>query len=337
MTDTFTWTPDYGVIRTRYPRAREAKFGDGYAQRIGDGLNTDLSMWKLNFSSRTAAEIKAIDAFLRDKAGVTAFYGGFDDDQYFEITKEVFGQGDGSRTEWQLARNGTQYIYEYTSTPLIYIYDWQGDRLMYSTPRTNMLGYSTTFESGFVTENMILSDTETDPAGGTNAIRLESYDSGASFTQNTGSLSGDLCNSVWMKRVTGSGYIYLLRPNGVSEEVILTTSWQRFSVTSAKGVSDNVWGIIIDNSGDAINIAFGQCEAGTTPTSYIPTTNYVPVVTDYVLSSTGLVTFAVPPVLNADLEVTLSCMHKFICKSWSVSYPQYGIQSLSAEFEEVIE
>jgi phage-related protein len=339
MTETFTWTPDYGAQVTRSPRIREAKFGDGYAQRVGDGLNVDLPKWQLNFTGRTMAEIQAIDEFLRTQAGATSFYCTFAD-QYLVMAQEWFGTGDGSKVEWQLGRmsNGAfQNIYYYTTIPQIYRLDWQGDQLMYSTPRTNMLLYSTSFGYEFVSVNMIGGTEEIGPSGINDAVLLEAVDSGASFTQEMSGTSGNYCNSVWLKRASGAGYIYFLRPDGVSEEVVLTNSWQRFSVTSLKGVGNVVWGIIIDTSGDQIVIAFGQCESGTVATSYIPTTSVAVTETDYTLGSTGLVTFGKAPVTSADLTWTGECARKFVCKTWNISYPSYGIQHLSAEFEEVIE
>lgn len=69
---TFTWKPAWGASQSVNPRVLVASFGDGYAQRVGDGINTMPRAWSLNFTQETAA-IDLIEAFLRNSAGVTAF------------------------------------------------------------------------------------------------------------------------------------------------------------------------------------------------------------------------------------------------------------------------
>ena len=69
----FTYTPSFGASRKRKPRALQAAFGDGYEQRVGDGINVDLVVWDLTFQNRGATEADAIETFLALKAAVTAF------------------------------------------------------------------------------------------------------------------------------------------------------------------------------------------------------------------------------------------------------------------------
>lgn len=73
MADTFTFVPTRGFNNTIKPRVRTAQFGDGYAQRIGEGINTVTKEWNLTFASRELSEIALILDFLETKAGVTAF------------------------------------------------------------------------------------------------------------------------------------------------------------------------------------------------------------------------------------------------------------------------
>jgi len=71
---TFTYAPDWGCKPTMQPRILQAKFGDGYDQRAGDGLNTRLPVWPLTFSVRTQTEATAIAAWLAmNNADVTPF------------------------------------------------------------------------------------------------------------------------------------------------------------------------------------------------------------------------------------------------------------------------
>lgn len=69
----FTYQPSYGASRKRKPRALVAAFGDGYEQRVGDGVNVDLVEWELVFQNRNATDADAIEAFFALKAAVTAF------------------------------------------------------------------------------------------------------------------------------------------------------------------------------------------------------------------------------------------------------------------------
>lgn len=70
---TFTWTPDFGLAANYKPRVRTAQFGDGYQQRVADGINTAQDKYDLTFTARTDTEASAILAFLKARAGVEAF------------------------------------------------------------------------------------------------------------------------------------------------------------------------------------------------------------------------------------------------------------------------
>ena len=74
MTATFTWTPDTGAACDREPRVLSVKLGDGYEQRITDGINADLRKRGLTFSGRSLTEIDAISDFLAERGGAEAFY-----------------------------------------------------------------------------------------------------------------------------------------------------------------------------------------------------------------------------------------------------------------------
>ncbi|MFD1556037.1 phage tail protein [Paraburkholderia silviterrae] len=73
MADTFTWVPTVAQSTgTATQRVRKAQFGDGYAQRVQDGINNRSSSFQLQFIN-DAATIAAIIAFLDARAGATAF------------------------------------------------------------------------------------------------------------------------------------------------------------------------------------------------------------------------------------------------------------------------
>ena len=70
---TFTWTPDFGAAADYKPRVRVARFGDGYEQRVPDGINTARDAWNLRFAVRNDTETNAILAFLRARNAFEAF------------------------------------------------------------------------------------------------------------------------------------------------------------------------------------------------------------------------------------------------------------------------
>lgn len=68
----FSYQPAFGAQVKRQPRALTAKFGDGYEQRVGDGINTNPQIWSLTFTRQTS-DLDAIETLLSGYAGVTAF------------------------------------------------------------------------------------------------------------------------------------------------------------------------------------------------------------------------------------------------------------------------
>lgn len=69
----FTWMPDRGFTTETAPRVRTAKFGDGYSQRVADGINNLDQTWNLTFNSRSLEDADAIEAFLVSKEGAISF------------------------------------------------------------------------------------------------------------------------------------------------------------------------------------------------------------------------------------------------------------------------
>jgi phage-related protein len=59
--ETFTWCPGIDAASAPEYRTRSSKFGDGYEQLVGDGINNRVDSWSLTFvvGKATALEIKA--------------------------------------------------------------------------------------------------------------------------------------------------------------------------------------------------------------------------------------------------------------------------------------
>ena len=58
------WYPDIPLARDDEWRLRVAQFGDGYAQRILDGINALNQKWQVTFENREAAVINAMANYL---------------------------------------------------------------------------------------------------------------------------------------------------------------------------------------------------------------------------------------------------------------------------------
>jgi len=69
----FNYSPSFPPKVSYQPRVTEATFGDGYSQRVGDGINTNPQSWSLTFAGIDNATADAIVSFLSGKAAVTSF------------------------------------------------------------------------------------------------------------------------------------------------------------------------------------------------------------------------------------------------------------------------
>ena len=65
--------PDKGFTRSSEPRIFRTDFGDGYEQRLANGINNLVETYGVSFSNRTKEEIDDITAFFANKGAVTAF------------------------------------------------------------------------------------------------------------------------------------------------------------------------------------------------------------------------------------------------------------------------
>ena len=65
----FEAVADRGLSRQSRHNVLTAKFGDGYEQRVLDGINTKQDMFNISFKNREAEDINLIAGFLDDKAG----------------------------------------------------------------------------------------------------------------------------------------------------------------------------------------------------------------------------------------------------------------------------
>ena len=101
LTAAFEATADRGMSRGSKHRVLAAKFGDGYEQRVLDGINTKDDSFNLSFNNRTAEDINLISAFLDNKAGKN-----FD----FTVT-DTFNSGNLSNTTMKVVCDSYNVAY----------------------------------------------------------------------------------------------------------------------------------------------------------------------------------------------------------------------------------
>jgi len=61
------WRPSQPVIAKTTPRLRVAKFGDGYEQRMLDGINPNDVTWSVSFENRLQVVLNEMDQFLAER------------------------------------------------------------------------------------------------------------------------------------------------------------------------------------------------------------------------------------------------------------------------------
>lgn len=69
----FTWVPEFGISGDFAPAITVNKFGDGYQQRVAQGMNSIAGTWPLTFANRESAEATAILNFLIARGATEAF------------------------------------------------------------------------------------------------------------------------------------------------------------------------------------------------------------------------------------------------------------------------
>jgi phage-related protein len=65
--------PDKGMNKTSAPKVLSASFGDGYEQRLVDGINNLAQSYQVSFNNRTNDEIDDIVQYLDSLNAVTSF------------------------------------------------------------------------------------------------------------------------------------------------------------------------------------------------------------------------------------------------------------------------
>lgn len=83
---------DKGFTRASNPKVHTMTFGDGYEQRLADGINNLVQTMNVSFSTRPKAEIDDIVAFFESLGGVSKFRMTIDDTNGNETIKVICRQ-----------------------------------------------------------------------------------------------------------------------------------------------------------------------------------------------------------------------------------------------------
>jgi hypothetical protein len=116
---------------------------------------------------------------------------------------------------------------------------------------------------------------QADPAGGTTAGLIAATGAGAEFFETNSHVSGSYISSLYLRRTVGSGDLFFFKPDGSNIESspsVVGSTWVRGQSTPAT-TGSGYTGVLMNVSGDALDVAFAQREIGTFPTSYITTTS----------------------------------------------------------------
>jgi hypothetical protein len=141
----------------------------------------------------------------------------------------------------------------------------------------NLLTFTEQFGNVIWTQtNITRVDGITDPNGGNSASRITATASNVTFQQIGPVVTANAISSFWVRRVSGTGAINLIGPNGgFSLALSVTSEWQRFSALELNRAGVVFAGVRITTIGDAVDIAFPQAEIvtyQTTPGPYVATT-----------------------------------------------------------------
>ena len=214
------------------------------------------------------------------------------------VTGFQFGIGTGAQTAFiVIDPSGDAAANPVVSS--LYLNDWQGNRLLYTTARTNLLTHS----------GVLTNAAWTLSAGATvNATPITGPDGLASGYVFTGGSTDSNIQHLAVPRTSGTTYtdsIWAKVPSGAlatklitassdgaftASDVTITTSWQRFQVaraatsTGAGASRIQVGGFSTIGVGVVIHLSKGQVEASAAATPYHSSGATADVVTDYAIA-----------------------------------------------------
>ena len=150
----------------------------------------------------------------------------------------------------------------------------QDPTLLLEPTRTQLAGYPTAITSanGYALANGTLTANDsTAPDGSLTASTFKATSANGELQKvKTGSSGVEYTVSVYVKRKTGTGTVYLRAVENANTAVAVTNEWTRVSATVTSTSTDVRFGMALATSGDEIYVWGFQVEVGSYPTSFIP-------------------------------------------------------------------
>lgn len=150
----------------------------------------------------------------------------------------------------------------------------QDPTLLLEPERTQLAGYPTaisSFNSYGLTNGTLTANNGTAPDGSLTASTFQSTSANGQFQKvKTGSSGLEYTVSVYVKRKTGTGTVYLRAVENANTAVTVTNQWTRVSATVTSTSTNVRFGMALATSGDEIFVWGFQVEVGSYPTSFIP-------------------------------------------------------------------
>lgn len=168
-------------------------------------------------------------------------------------------------TEAGLLESGTTLRREYSAGSLL------GCRM--EEARTNICLWSDDLtNAAWVKTTMTAAMTAIGPDGVSNSATTLTATAGNALALQT-IVSGSAARKTdcYIKRRTGSGVVEMTQDGAVYAAVTVTAGWTRVTITSAT-VTNPIVGLRVVTSGDAVDVAFFNCQTGAFQTSPIRTT-----------------------------------------------------------------